>query len=128
VHPDPNGDDEMLLWCAHAGEKWLDRRVCSAPCDAMHMRCSRCGAAVGGCPFEQAGQHDRLVRLVRAARHCDELTAAGIVGEIETAGRLGLPMSFNSAELAMVLEAVPELAPSAAPVIDPVPPPLTASG
>ena len=32
----------------------------------MHVRCSGCGAAVGGCPFESEGLHERLVATLGA--------------------------------------------------------------
>ena len=32
----------------------------------MHVRCTGCGAAVGGCPFESEGLHERLVATLGA--------------------------------------------------------------
>jgi len=32
----------------------------------MHVRCAGCGAAVGGCPFESDGLHERLVATLGA--------------------------------------------------------------
>lgn len=91
----------MILWCAHAGETWLDRSLCSEPCNAMHLRCGRCGAALGGCPFERADVHERMVGLVQAAVHGDELEALGIVGAVERASRLGVPVSLAAARRAV---------------------------
>lgn len=53
------------LWCAHATRE-VDRLLCPAPCGAMHVRCADCGAAVGGCPFESEGRHERLVATLGA--------------------------------------------------------------
>lgn len=91
--------DEMavIIWCAHAGSSCLDRAICAEPCTAMHVRCCSCGMAIGGCHFEGARQHNRLVRLVQAASRGNEMEALGIVATIERAGRLGQPLTFDAA-------------------------------
>ena len=38
----------------------------------MHVRCTGCGAAVGGCPFESEGLHERLVATLGAQLPCAE--------------------------------------------------------
>jgi hypothetical protein len=38
----------------------------------MHIRCRGCGAAVGGCPFESDGLHERLVATLGAQLPCAE--------------------------------------------------------
>ena len=87
----------MIIWCAHAGGNWLDRSICAEPCNAMHLRCGRCGTAISGCPFEKAEQHERLVRLVQATTYGDELEALSIVATVERASRMGRPMTFDAA-------------------------------
>lgn len=57
------------LWCAHA-ERYLDRFLCPPPCDALHVRCSGCGAAVAGCPFETDGRRERLVATLGSQLPC----------------------------------------------------------
>ena len=49
-----------IVWCSHP-ERGIDHLLCPPPCGAMHVRCAGCGAAVGGCPFESDGLHERLV-------------------------------------------------------------------
>ena len=87
----------MIIWCAHAGDAWLDRSVCAEPCNAMHLRCVACGAAIGGCPYEGPEQHDRFVRLVQDAVDGDEFEAQGIVGAVEQASRKGHPVTLDAA-------------------------------
>ena len=53
------------IWCSHPTRE-VDRFLCPAPCGAMHVRCAGCGAAVGGCPFESEGLHERLVATLGA--------------------------------------------------------------
>lgn len=51
--------------CDHTGPDagpWFDRAICPEPCGAMHERCSRCGAALGHCPVEEAGEDPLEVR------------------------------------------------------------------
>jgi hypothetical protein len=88
----------MYLWCAHAGHRWLDRCVCPAPCEALHVRCARCGSAVGGCVFERPEQQERVIDRIAAIHGCDADSALGIVAAIQTAARLGRPMSFTIAQ------------------------------
>jgi hypothetical protein len=38
----------------------------------MHVRCAGCGAAVGGCPFESDGLHERLVATLGSQLPCAE--------------------------------------------------------
>jgi hypothetical protein len=53
------------IWCSHPA-RHVDRFLCPSPCGAMHVRCVGCGAAVGGCPFESDGLHERLVATLGA--------------------------------------------------------------
>ena len=53
------------IWCAHPARR-VDRFLCPAPCGAIHVRCAECGAALGGCPFESDGLHERLVATLGA--------------------------------------------------------------
>lgn len=53
------------LWCSHPARE-VDGLLCPSPCGAMHVRCTDCGAAVGGCPFETEGLHERLVATLGA--------------------------------------------------------------
>ena len=59
------------IWCSHP-VRAVDRSLCPAPCGAMHVRCTGCGAAVGGCPFESEGLHERLVATLGAQLPCAE--------------------------------------------------------
>ena len=59
------------IWCSHPARA-VDRSLCPAPCGGMHVRCTRCGAAVGGCPFENEGLHERLVATLGAQLPCAE--------------------------------------------------------
>jgi hypothetical protein len=53
------------IWCSHP-VRGMDRHLCPSPCEAMHVRCAGCGAAVGGCPFESDDLHERLVATLGA--------------------------------------------------------------
>ena len=53
------------IWCSHPVRR-IDRDLCPAPCEAWHVRCAECGAAVGGCPFESDDLHERLVATLGA--------------------------------------------------------------
>jgi hypothetical protein len=53
------------IWCSHS-TRVVDRFLCPPPCGAIHVRCAGCGAAVGGCPFESDGLHERLVATLGA--------------------------------------------------------------
>ena len=59
------------IWCSHP-TRAVDRSLCPAPCGAMHVRCTGCGAAVGSCPFESEGLHERLVATLGAQLPCAE--------------------------------------------------------
>jgi hypothetical protein len=62
----------------------------------MHVRCTRCGAAVGGCPFESDGLHERLVATLGAQLPCAEEWQVRDLAEIvERAGHASsvLPLS-----------------------------------
>ena len=59
------------IWCSHP-TRVVDRQLCPAPCGAMHVRCTGCGTAVGGCPFESEGLHERLVATLGAQLPCAE--------------------------------------------------------
>jgi LSD1 subclass zinc finger protein len=79
------------IWCSHPTRR-VDRFLCPAPCGAMHVRCASCGAAVGGCPFESEGLHERLVATLGAHLPCAEewqvLELAEIVERGGHAGRV----------------------------------------
>ena len=53
------------IWCSHPVRE-MDRHLCPSPCEAMHVRCAGCGAAVGSCPFESDDLHERLVATLGA--------------------------------------------------------------
>ena len=59
------------IWCSHPVRQ-VDRALCPHPCGAIHVRCAGCGAAVGGCPFESDGLHERLVAVLGAQLPCAE--------------------------------------------------------
>lgn len=73
----------MNLHCLSCGgpanDNWFDREICPEPCDAMHMRCRRCGSALDGCPHEIEKTVDRmttanlpLCRVCNRELHLDE--------------------------------------------------------
>lgn len=63
---DASGDDMsvVVVWCAHTGGHSLDRGVCAPPCEAVHLRCATCRAAIAPCPFENSGHQERFVQQV----------------------------------------------------------------
>lgn len=96
VTDQPSDTTSVVLWCAHAGGCSLDRGVCASPCEAVHLRCTTCGAALGTCPYESPGHHERLVRRLRALVG-DETEALMIVAIVEKAGRAGPPVTWDTA-------------------------------
>jgi len=85
-----------VVWCAHADERRLDPRVCAPPCEAVHLRCSTCGTAIGGCPFEDAGHHELLARRVFALVG-DETLALLVLAIVERAAQSGAPVTWSAA-------------------------------
>jgi len=56
----------------------------------MHVRCTGCGAAVGGCPFESEGLHERLVATLGAQLPCaEEWQVLELVEVVERGGQTG---------------------------------------
>ena len=83
------------IWCSHP-TRHVDRLLCPAPCGAMHVRCVECGAAVGGCPFESDGLHERLVTLLGAQLPCAQEWQLRDLAELVERGGRGtsvLPLS-----------------------------------
>jgi hypothetical protein len=86
----------VVMWCAHVGERRLDQRVCAPPCEAVHLRCSTCGTAIGGCPFENPSHHELLARRVFALVG-DETLALLVLAIVERAAQSGAPVTWSSA-------------------------------
>jgi hypothetical protein len=83
------------IWCSHP-TRHVDRLLCPPPCGAMHVRCVECGAAVGGCPFESEGLHERLVATLGAQLPCaEEWQVRDLAELVERGGRATrvLPLS-----------------------------------
>ncbi len=93
-------DVDVVLWCAHRGGHTLARSVCAPPCEATHLRCTRCDAAIGGCPFERPEHHERLLALVSAVSDADEPEQLRTVALVERAARRGHPLTWDAARLA----------------------------
>jgi hypothetical protein len=56
----------------------------------MHVRCTSWGAAVGGCPFESEGLHERLVATLGAQLPCaEEWQVLELVEIVERGGHAG---------------------------------------
>ena len=85
-----------VVWCAHADERRLDPRVCAPPCEAVHLRCSTCGTAIGGCPFENPSHHELLARRVFALIG-DETLALLVLSIVERAAQSGTPVTWSAA-------------------------------
>jgi hypothetical protein len=86
----------VVVWCSHTGERSLDQRVCAPPCEAVHLRCTACGAAIGGCPFESADHRELLARRVFALIG-DETLALLVLAIVERAAQTGAPVTWNAA-------------------------------
>jgi hypothetical protein len=86
----------VVVWCSHTGARSLDQRVCAPPCEAVHLRCNACGAAIGGCPFENPGHHELLARRVFALIG-DETLALLVLAIVERAAQAGAPVTWNAA-------------------------------
>jgi ferredoxin len=83
------------IWCSHA-EREIDQLLCPPPCGAIHVRCTGCGTAVGGCPFEGDGRHERLVAVLgRQLPSAQEWQVRDLAELIERSGhaRSVLPLS-----------------------------------
>ena len=56
----------------------------------MHVRCAGCGAAVGGCPFESDGLHERLVATLGSQLPCaEEWQVRDLAEVVERGGHAG---------------------------------------
>ena len=86
----------VVMWCAHAGDRRLDQGVCAPPCEAVHLRCSTCGTAIGGCPFETPGHRELLARRVFALIG-DETLALRVLAIVERAAQSGTPVTWSAA-------------------------------
>jgi hypothetical protein len=85
------------IWCSHATRE-VDRFLCAAPCGAMHVRCTGCGAAVGGCPFESEGLHERLVATLGAQLPCAaEWQVLELAEIVERGGHAGRVRTLTTA-------------------------------
>ena len=85
------------IWCSHPTRR-VDRFLCPAPCGAMHVRCSGCGAAVGGCPFESEGLHERLVATLGAQLPCaEEWQVLDLAEIVERGGHAGRVRTLTTA-------------------------------
>jgi hypothetical protein len=83
------------IWCSHPTRQ-VDRFLCPSPCGAIHVRCSQCGAAVGGCPFESSDLHERLVSTLGAQLPCaEEWQVRNLAEVVERGGHASrvLPLS-----------------------------------
>jgi hypothetical protein len=77
------------IWCSHPTRE-VDPALCPLPCGAMHVRCTGCGAAVGGCPFESDGLHERLVATLGAQLpRAEEWQVRDLAEIIERSGHAG---------------------------------------
>jgi ferredoxin len=89
------------VWCSHVTRQ-VDRALCPPPCAAIHIRCTGCGAAVGGCPFESEGLHERLVAVLGAQLpFAEEWQVRDLAELVERGGHGGAVVPLSRA-LAMV--------------------------
>jgi ferredoxin len=89
------------VWCSHAVRQ-VDRALCPHPCGAIHVRCTGCGAAVGGCPFESDGLHERLVAVLGAQLPCaEEWQVRDLAELVQRGGHADTPLPLSRA-LAMI--------------------------
>jgi hypothetical protein len=64
----------------------------------MHVRCTGCGAAVGGCPFESEGLHERLVETLGAQLPCAaEWQVLELAEIVERGGHTGRVRTLTTA-------------------------------
>ena len=85
------------IWCSHPTRQ-VDRFLCPSPCGAMHVRCAGCGAALGGCPFESDGLHERLVAVLGAQLPCaEEWQVRDLAEFVERGGHAGQVLPLNRA-------------------------------
>ena len=64
----------------------------------MHVRCTGCGAAVGGCPFESEGLHERLVATLGAQLPCAaEWQVLELAEIVERGGHAGRVRTLTTA-------------------------------
>jgi hypothetical protein len=85
------------IWCSHSTRE-VDRFLCPTPCGAMHVRCTGCGAAVGGCPFESEGLHERLVATLGAQLPCAaEWQVLELAEIVERGGHTGRVRTLTTA-------------------------------
>ena len=64
----------------------------------MHVRCTGCGAAVGGCPFESEGLHERLVATLGAQLPCAaEWQVLELAEIVERSGHTGRVRTLTTA-------------------------------
>jgi hypothetical protein len=89
-------ESSVVVWCAHNGGHSLDHGVCAPPCEAVHLRCTSCGAAIGGCPFESPGHHERLVQRVLTLVG-DETQTLLVLAIVERAAHAGAPITWSAA-------------------------------
>ena len=77
------------IWCSHPTRE-VDRHLCPSPCEAIHVRCTGCGTAVGGCPFESDDLRERLVATLGAQLpHAEEWQVRDLAEIIEREGHAG---------------------------------------
>ena len=70
----------------------------------MHVRCCGCGAAVGGCPFESEGLHERLVATLGAQLpRAEEWQVRDLAEIVERGGHASIvhPLSQALAQLGL---------------------------
>ena len=85
------------IWCSHPTRQ-VDRFLCPSPCDAMHVRCAECGAALGGCPFESDGLHERLVAVLSRQLPCaEEWQIRDLAEVVERGSHTGGVLSLSQA-------------------------------
>ena len=64
----------------------------------MHVRCTGCGAAVGDCPFESEGLHERLVATLGAQLPCAaEWQVLELAEIVERGGHTGRVRTLTTA-------------------------------
>ena len=89
------------IWCSHP-TRHVDRFLCPPPCEALHVRCTGCGAAVGGCPFESADLHERLVAVLgRQLPTAEEWQVRELAEAVQRGGQASRVLPLSRA-LAMV--------------------------
>ena len=86
----------VVMWCAHAGVRRLHQGVCAPPCEAVHLRCSTCGTAIGGCPFETPSHRDLHAPRFYALNRDKTLARHGLA-LVERAAQAGAPVTWSAA-------------------------------